>query len=253
MFWSDKRNPSPAKPSPKAGLVTGQVIERDGLRLKLKLNARARRISLRIDNKTGEAVVTAPRQKDFTQALEFALSRGDWIREKTRNIAPMQGFAPGQTLTIKGMSVTLRQATNLSAARLVSEGFGHSLIAGGEGEAYHRRIERYLRREAQTLAEAHVTRYAEALGVTGVKVSLFDAKGRWGSCTPLRRTIRLSWRLILSPPTVFDYVCAHEAAHLRHPHHGPEFWAEVKALFGDHRAARTWLKDQGLSLYAFGI
>jgi predicted metal-dependent hydrolase len=249
MFWLKSDSPKPVK----ASLVPGEVIERDGVRFRLKLNARARRISLRIDNKTGEAVVTAPRQRDLNQAFEFALSRGDWIRQKTAGIEPARGFYEGAQITVHGRTVTLRQAQNLSAARLVDEGIGQVLIAGGEGEAYHRRIERYLRREALRTAEAHVARYAGVLGVAGVKVSLFDARGRWGSCTPLRRTIRLSWRLILAPPSVFDYVCAHEAAHLRHPHHGPAFWAEVVRLFGDHSAARSWLKTEGLSLYAYGL
>ena len=85
-----------------------------------------------------------------------------------------------------------------------------------------------------------------------IKVSLFDAKGRWGSCTPMRKTIRYSWRVIMAPKPVLSYLCAHEVAHLRHPDHSPRFWAEVTSLYGgNYKPARDWLKKQGHTLFRF--
>jgi predicted metal-dependent hydrolase len=85
-------------------------------------------------------------------------------------------------------------------------------------------------------------------------VAVMDARARWGSCTPEHRgaaaRIRYSWRLILAPPWVADYVVAHECAHLIEANHGPRFWALVERLFGDPAPARKWLKAEGVGLHA---
>jgi predicted metal-dependent hydrolase len=98
--------------------------------------------------------------------------------------------------------------------------------------------------------------YAAMLGAPEPKVSVADAKGRWGSCRPGLRggppAIRYSWRLALAPYEVADYVAAHECAHLLELNHGPKFWAHVKSLVGDHRRHREWLRDEGAKLHAFG-
>lgn len=216
--------------------------------LRLRVNARARRISLRLDNKTGEAVVTAPRPRDLPQAVDFALSRAQWIAEHQAARPDNILFAPDSDIPYLGAQLRLVHSGNAAAARMS----GGVLTAGGDGEAYHRRVERYLRKQALEFAQTHTEIYAQKLGYTGVKISLFDAKGRWGSCTPGRKAIRLSWRLILAPEPVFAYVCAHEAAHLRHPDHSDRFWAEVEGLYGDYRSARRWLKNEGVGLFAFG-
>jgi len=226
----------------------GQLIDCGDFRLRLKVNARARRISLRLDNKTGEAVATAPRARDLSQAVEFALSRAGWIAQHQAARPETLLFTPDSDIPFLGSQLRLVHSGNAAAARMV----GGVLSAGGDGEAFHRRIERYLRKQALDFAQTHTEIYALKLGFEGVKVSLFDAKGRWGSCTPGRRAIRLSWRLILAPEPVFAYVCAHEAAHLRHPDHSDRFWAEVETLYGDYRSARRWLKNDGVQLFAFG-
>jgi len=90
---------------------------------------------------------------------------------------------------------------------------------------------------------------------SGIK-TIMDAKGRWGSCRPPIKggpaSIRYSWRLALAPFAVADYVAAHECAHLVELNHGPRFWAQVKALVGDERPHRTWLRAEGARLHAFG-
>jgi hypothetical protein len=94
------------------------------------------------------------------------------------------------------------------------------------------------------------------------KVAIGDAKGRWGSCRPARPpgraskgdagSIRYSWRLVLAPFEVADYVAAHECAHLNEANHGPKFWAEVRRLMGDPRPHRAWLRTHGAELHRFG-
>lgn len=230
----------------------GQVLDFGAYVLRLKVNARARRISLRIDNKTGEAVVTAPRVKHLKDAVDFARTRHDWIIEKRAGQAAPEAFAPGQILMIKGHAVTLAEKGGVISARPEQQDDGSwQLISSGDGKTYARRIERYLRQQALKTLQVETDRYAGMLGVTGVKISLFDAKGRWGSCTPTRKTIRYSWRIILAPVAVLNYLVAHEVSHLKHPDHSPRFWAEVTGLYGPYKPARDWLKKRGQELFKY--
>lgn len=68
-----------------------------------------------------------------------------------------------------------------------------------------------------------------------------NQNGRWGSCTPVDRTIRISHRLREMPDWVVDYVLLHELAHLVVPSHGTEFWALV-ARYPKAERARGFLE-----------
>lgn len=239
--------------APKAVYSDGQVIDRGDYVLRLKVNRRARRISLRIDNKTGEAVVSAPSLRHLKDAVAFADTRHDWILQVRRREPPRQSFTPGVTLDIRGHAVTLAEAKGVVTPRAVrDEAGGWRLVSSGDAQVYARRIERYLRAQALKAFQSETDICAAKLGVAGVKVSLFDAKARWGSCTPGRKAIRYSWRVILAPREVFSYLVAHEVAHLKHPDHSPAFWACVTELYGrDWRPARKWLKEQGQTLFRY--
>jgi predicted metal-dependent hydrolase len=233
--------------------AAGDVLDCGEYRLRLKVNARARRISLRIDAKSGEAVVTAPRPRSLADAVDFARSRHEWILHHRRDQGAPQPFTPGLSLSIRGHAVTLAEKAGVITARPVQaeDGSWQLVTGGGDETLFARRIERYLRQQALKVLQAETDRYAGMLGVSGVKISLFDARGRWGSCTPGRKTIRYSWRVILAPPKVLEYLVAHECAHLKHPDHSDRFWAEVTAMFGDYKPARKWLKTEGHTLFRY--
>ncbi len=230
----------------------GDVLDFGDYKLRLKVNARARRISLRIDNKTGEAVVTAPKPRHLKDAVDFARTRHDWIVEHRQKQPEPQGFAPGMVLSIRGHDVTLAEKVGVISARAMQLADGTwQLVTSGDAKTFSRRIERYLKQQALKALQAETENYAAMLGVTGVKVSLFDARARWGSCTPARKAIRYSWRVILAPPQVLKYLVAHEVSHLRHPDHSDRFWAQVTELFGNYKPARKWLKTQGHELFRY--
>jgi predicted metal-dependent hydrolase len=231
----------------------GQLIDCGDYGLRLKINRRARRISLRIDNKSGEAVATAPSARHLKDAVAFARTRHDWILQVRRRAPERAPFAPGMRLEIRGHPVVLAEAKGVVTPRAVEGEDGWRLVTSGDANVYARRIERYLRAQASKAFQSETDACAAKLGVSGVKVSLFDARARWGSCTPGRRAIRYSWRVILAPREVFSYLVAHEVAHLKHPDHSPAFWATVSELYGrDWKPARKWLKEQGHSLFRFG-
>ena len=224
------------------------TIEVAGRPVRLHVNPRARRLTLRVNGATGEVVVTAPSRRRLGEAADFARRKADWIAARLEALPESSPFRPGTVIPLRGAMVGLEAAPGRGAARLKAG----AVVSGGEGEAYARRVLNLLRREALADLQARTAAHAAALGVAMPRITLNDPRGRWGSCTPARGTIRYSWRLIAAPPFVLDYLAAHETAHLLEANHGPRFWALVEQLYGDPAPARAWLREHGPALHALG-
>ena len=97
------------------------------------------------------------------------------------------------------------------------------------------------------LAEA-ADRHSAALGRPHAGIVLRDTRSRWGSCTS-EGNLMFSWRLIMAPPRILQYVAAHEVAHLAEMNHSPDFWAVVERLFPDYGVCRRWLRENGDHLH----
>ena len=188
----------------------GDRVDVGGVLVRLRVNPRARRVILRLDPRTGEAVAVAPSRARLGDAVDFAASRRSWLAQRVATFnRPVEVLSP---------------------------------IAA-----------RDLRRDAvgcfTKLAERHCAR----LGVPLPRLSVTDTRTRWGSCSPARpgrpAWIRLSWRLMLAPPAIADYVVAHECAHLLEANHGARFWSLVRGLTGDPKPHRAWLRAHGAALH----
>jgi hypothetical protein len=231
---------------PPSRLQPGDVVEVGPALVRLRVNPRARRLTLSVSG--GQVTATAPSARRLREVLEFARTRSDWIAAQMAAAPPPQPFVPGAFTPLRGELMPLRAVPGRGAARLA----GGAIVSGGEGEAFSRRVTNLLKREALQDFRTRTHAHAAALGKPAPQVSVFDASGRWGSCTPARRTIRYSWRVVAAPPWVLDYLAAHECAHLVEPNHSPRFWALVKHLYGEPGPARAWFRTHGPALQALG-
>ena len=246
------------QPRLNSGPSPGDVTLVAGWPVRLGVNARASRVSLRLDAKARQVVATAPTARRLADALAFARQREDWIAARMATLpAPAAPLAPGAMIEVEGQPCRLERAAMRIAPRFVAATLGEParLIVAGEGEAFARAVNRGLRTLALERLGARTTAHAAALGKPMPQIAVMDARGRWGSCRqplPGERAgkVRYNWRLIMAPPAVLDYVAAHECAHLVEANHQPAFWAVVARLYGDHRAARRWLKTEGARLFA---
>jgi hypothetical protein len=118
------------------------------------------------------------------------------------------------------------------------------------GELPHvpRRLLDWLKSAARNEIAAAAQRYAAAMGVTYRRITIRDQRSRWGSCSA-QGDLSFSWRLILTPTYVLDYVAAHEVAHLKHMNHGPRFWRLVLTHCPEASRAKSWLKAHGQSVH----
>jgi predicted metal-dependent hydrolase len=234
----------------------GDLVEVGGACVRLKVSRRARRVSLRLDRANGEVLAIAPSLRRLGEAADFARERRDWIAERIAELPAPVGFAPGDAISVFGEACRLGRAPG--RASLEADGWerGLRLAYAADQAGYSRAVVTLLKREARAWFEARCATYCRAMGVPTPKLSIMDARTRWGSCTPAQRgrpaSMRFSWRLTLAPVAIADYVAAHECAHLLEANHGPRFWGHVRRLIGDERPHRAWLRTEGQSLHGFG-
>ena len=237
-------------------LADGDRLEVAGAVVRLKINRRARRVSLRLDRMRGEIVATAPSARRLAEAAAFAHDRAGWIAQRLAELPRGEGVTPGMTLPLFGEAVRLDLASGRARFVAATESDDALILAAGEGEAYVRAALRVIKAHALEVFTARTEHYAAALGAVPPTVAVMDARSRWGSCkAPVGgkpAAVRYSWRLALAPFAVADYVAAHECAHLLEMNHSPAFWSHVSRLVGDPRPHRAWLRAEGARLHAFG-
>ncbi len=210
---------------------------------------RARRMRLRLDEAEGRLTLTCPWRTSRKSALAWAIEQSEWIAAQIACAGPGRPFEPGAAIPFEGEDRLI--VWDPGARRSVALD-GDLLRCGGPEAGLARRIEAFLKARAIERLSADVSEYSAIAGVTARSVRIGDPKSRWGSCSSEGR-LRFSWRLILAPPAVRRFVAAHEVAHLRHLHHGPEFKALEAELFGPRLdEAKALLRRLGPGLRRIG-
>jgi predicted metal-dependent hydrolase len=209
----------------------------------LRPSGRARRLSLRVSGLDGRVTVSYPRHASERQAMDFALEKAEWIRGQLARRPDVVRVGPGVAVPVEGRSLPIAASPGPGVRVEAGQLLAPPVRTGAAVAAF-------LKALARDRLAAASDRHAATLGRSFGRVTLRDVRSRWGSCSSAG-DLMYSWRLVMAPPEVLDYVAAHEVAHLAHMHHGPDFWAEVRRLYGDHRAARGWLRREGSLLHRF--
>ena len=241
----------PGRAAPKTAFIdvahAGQVY-----RVALKRVNRARRFTLRVRSATRDAVLTMPAGSSLRSAKSFAERHAEWIGTRLDRLPGKVPLCAGSVVPLRGVEVPIVHRPALRALAWVeAEAGGAVLCVSGNPEQQQRRVLDFLRREARRDLEAAVTRHAAAVGRKVQALTLRDTRSRWGSCSG-RGTLSFSWRLIMAPSHVLDYLAAHECAHLVHMDHSAAFWSVVERLMPDMARAEAWLKAHGPSLHRYG-
>jgi predicted metal-dependent hydrolase len=217
----------------------------------IKRNVHARRLILRVDESLGLAVLVLPSRTSLNQGERFLRDHLEWLEERLKRLAAPAPFADGTVFPLRGTLCRIRAKRGRGLVTLERGDGEHVLSVPGEPEFLARRVTEWLRREARRDLERAVAKHAEALGRKPGGLRIADPKSRWGSCSS-KGVLTFSWRLVLAPPRVLDYLAAHETAHLREMNHGKKFWAWVEKLDPDYETARAWLNKSGVALSAVG-
>lgn len=241
---------SDPEPAPQSGDALHRLVLADRLVPYVLRRGRRRTIGLTIDHRGLR--VGAPTRTPLGEIETMIRGHAAWVLDKLdhwRTQAPpaAQRVVDGLHLPVMGESVTLQLVSGGPRAQW---GEGCLLLSVPAGWQPLPLLERALKARARAVFLPGVAAACGRLGVAVPPVALTAARTRWGSCSR-RSGIRLNWRLIHFPPSIIDYVIAHEVAHLREMNHSPRFWAQVEALCPDYAMARERLRELAASLPRF--
>jgi predicted metal-dependent hydrolase len=222
--------------------------------IEVRRHPAARRYTLRVREARRDVVLTMPPRGSIRQAKQFAEKNVEWIAARLKRMPRPAPFAPDETVPLRGVPhriVHRANARGTAWTEISADGTPLLCVAGGTAHV-GRRARDFLKREARRDLLAASRRYAGMLGVSIRAVSLRDTASRWGSCSQ-SGSLSFSWRLVLAPPFVLDYLAAHEIAHRVELNHSKRFWRTVERIFPEWRRAEAWLRAHGTSLYRYGI
>lgn len=230
------------------------LFERAIFLVRLRRHRQARRYTLRIQAATREVVLTMPPRGSLKEAREFAEKHGGWIAARFGRLPEAAPFAHGTILPIRGLSHRIvHRRGERGTVWTETDRYGSRLLCvAGEAPHVERRVVDYLKHEAKRDIEIATRHYAETLGVGFRRLSIRDQSSRWGSCSTTG-VLSFSWRLILAPRFVLDYLAAHEVAHLIEMNHSPRFWRLLLRACPDTHRAKKWLDMHGTDLHRYGL
>jgi len=230
------------------------VFDRSVYLVRMRRHRQARRYTLRIQAATREVILTIPPRGTLKEAREFAQKHGGWIAARLGRLPEAVRFADGIVVPMRGMAHRIAHRRGVRGTVWTeTDTTGERLLCvAGDAPHVDRRIGDFLRREAKRELEAASQRFAAALGVGIRRISVRDQASRWGSCSTAG-VLSYSWRLILAPSFVLNYLAAHEVAHLVEMNHSARFWRLVRRLCPDHERAKAWLDVHGSELHRYGL
>jgi predicted metal-dependent hydrolase len=235
----------------------------ESISVSLRRLSSARRFTLRVRFAARDAVLTMPLRASLHEAREFTERHTAWIAARLNRLPATIPFAPGSIVPMRGVDHALLHRPFARGTVWVepysppdgddtsSAGVEFALCVAGGGEHFHRRVRDYYKREARRDLERAVERHTAALGLPMRGVGLRDTVSRWGSCSA-SGSLNFSWRLVMAPPFVLDYLAAHEVAHLVHLDHSPRFWELTRRLCASTDRAESWLSVRGAHLHKYG-
>lgn len=225
----------------------GQILL-DGdprIAIDLRRNGRSKRLSLRVSQVDGRVTMTLPKWSHQSQAHDFAREKEGWIRAQLAERAGETTVQIGRNILFEGVLVPVVAGSGRAVGFLDGQ-----LSVPGDSARVPVRTETYLKIIARQRLGLACDRYAQLVGRPYKRISLRDTRSRWGSCTA-DGNLMFSWRLVMAPPLVLDYVAAHEVAHLAEMNHSPAYWAVVAKICPGYQEWRSWLRRNGADLHAY--
>lgn len=224
------------------------VIDGREVPLRFRINKQARRLILRVDDVNDGALVTLPPYVSQAEARRFVEERADWLGRRLDKRPTRTVFEDGAVIPVHGVERTIR---HVGEARRPVVCRDDALEVSGRAEHLPRRVSDWLRTEARRQIEPRALTMAAQIDRKIKRITIRDTRSRWGSCA-IDGSLNFSFRLVMAPLWVLEYVVAHEVAHLVEHNHSPAFWRVVARINDDAERGRAWLGTHGVSLHRYG-
>jgi predicted metal-dependent hydrolase len=214
------------------------------------IRSKRRTIALIIE-RDGSFTVRAPMRAPHEAIETFIQQKEDWItrtREKMKSMigSPALGkqYTDGEKFLFLGSLFDLKLVGFQRPSLRFDSGFTLSRTAQSKGEQV---FTHWYKKRALEIISERVEQYAGQYNFTPKQVKISSAKTRWGSCSP-NGTLNFTWRLVMAPLDVVDYVVVHELVHLNVKNHSHKFWKAVEAIYPEYKKQRKWLRENGEKL-----
>jgi len=213
------------------------------------IRSKRKTVALIIDA-NGRLVVRAPLRTPLAFIQEFVVSKHAWIESKRALVKklppprPVHKFQEGECFWYLGKTYPLKIVAHTRRSLTLEEAFYLPKTTQKQSRLL---FETWYKKQARQVISERVQWYAQKFGFSYQKLRLSSARTRWGSCSN-RGTLSFTWRLVMAPLEVIDYVVVHELVHLRFPNHSKAFWGEVEKIYPVYRQMRAWLKKNGNQL-----
>jgi predicted metal-dependent hydrolase len=214
-----------------------------------KLFRTKRKTMALIVERDGTLTVRAPMRVSRSQIESFVRERTAWVirtRRKIKSVLEVESkrYVDGEKFLFLGTSHNLKLVGPQRPSLKLDGGFRLSVTAQKRGEQVF--IRWYKTRASEIITE-RAAEFAGQYGFSPEQIRITSARTRWGSCSP-NGTINFTWRLVMAPLDVIDYVVVHELAHLRVKNHSKKFWRVVESILPEYKDQRKWLRDHGEKL-----
>lgn len=211
------------------------------------VRSKRKTLSLIVEN-DGSLTVRAPLRMKEADIRRFIEAKKDWIKRKQKKareeaITPRQ-YVNGETFWYLGEKVPLRIIPKGKPALVMSKAFKLTKSAQPQAESH---FAAWYKKQARTVLTERVAFFARSHGFEPKKLQISSARTRWGSCSA-KGTLSFTWRLVMAPLEVIDYVVVHELCHLKEMNHSKVFWTQVETILPDYRGRRQWLKKYGAKM-----
>jgi predicted metal-dependent hydrolase len=195
----------------------------------------------------GELLVRAPQRATRAQIDAMLNKHADWIVKKQAEVCARpvpkmaHKFVSGERFFFLGEEYPLDVVDVQRPKLSLQAKFQLARVAQDEAKSL---FEIWYKKEARKLFNERITYFSQKHGFDVKQVKLSSARTRWGSCSS-KGYINLTWRLVMAPLPIIDYVVVHELCHLREANHSSAFWVQVAAIMPDYKKRRKWLKENG--------
>ena len=217
--------------------------------IKIRSSSRAQRLALRILPSTGQAELVLPRHVSEQEAVTFLHQKINWLDQRLMKYLEPIPFKDGQVVPFLGEPLTIFHLE--SSRRDIYKEKGRLIVTGPKVNL-SKAIHDWYRREGGAEITFRVKEKSEMLDRTYGRLTIRDTKSRWGSCSS-KGNLNFSWRVVMAPPYVLDYLVAHEVAHLSEMNHSARFWSLVESLSDESQRGRRWLRNNGHELHRYGV
>ena len=236
--------------APTPVLECDHVVAGRTLSLRIVENDRARRLTLRIDAGGRGLRITVPPSLCQGEVNRFLARHQGWLEQHLAKVPDRPQVRPGIKIPIRGVPhLIIHEGGTRGTVRQAQDESGPTLLVYGDRTHLPRRIADFLKHEAKRYIEATVTTHCQTTGRRAKAICFRDTSSRWGSSTS-DGVLSFSWRIMMAPTPVINYLVAHEVAHLREMNHGPKFWKLCEKLCPDTERCKAWLKRNGGALQA---